>query len=191
MSKLTDAVYNTKTFRITSREIAEITEKRHDNVMRKIESLCKKNAFRSTPQFEEFGFINGLGNEVRITIAVFEGEDGFRDANMLTASISPEHCNALVDRWVELERERMQVIVELAAWGELVDNTWLNPSQFCKQGIGWKDFMRWAEKEGLVVKVDNHYEGAPQYEGTVVQTKRWKDNVWVRFHYPSLCKMFK
>jgi phage antirepressor YoqD-like protein len=87
---------------MSSREIAELTQKRHDNVKRTIESLVEQGVIRN-PQIEVFGEINNLGFEVNRNIYVFNGEQGKRDSIVVVAQLSPEFTARLVDRWQELE----------------------------------------------------------------------------------------
>lgn len=83
------------TLTMTSREIAELTGKRHDNVMRVCRDL---KATGVTPQIEESQFQH-LGNTYT------EFKLGKRDSLVLVARLSPEFTAAVVDRWIELEEE--------------------------------------------------------------------------------------
>lgn len=83
---------------MTSREIAELANKRHDNVRRTIESLAKQGVIE-LPQFE--GVKNHLGQTVGEY--VFSGEGGKRDSIVVIAQLSPEFTARLVDRWRQLE----------------------------------------------------------------------------------------
>ena len=85
---------------MTSLEIAELVEKRHDNVKRTIETLIMRGVITS-PQIEEKPT---AGRPT--TIYVFESEEGKRDSIILVAQLSPEFTARLVDRWNELEEER-------------------------------------------------------------------------------------
>lgn len=83
---------------ITSREIAELVEKRHDNVKRTIEALVQQRVIAS-PQIEEKPTAGRPVAEY-----VFAGEQGKRDSIVVVAQLSPEFTARLVDRWQELER---------------------------------------------------------------------------------------
>lgn len=83
---------------MSSREIAELTGKRHDNVKRTIESLAKDKVIQ-LPQFEEVK--NHLGKKVETFVP--SGEKGTRDSIVVVAQLSPEFTARLVDRWQELE----------------------------------------------------------------------------------------
>lgn len=85
---------------MTSREIAELVEKRHDNVVRTIKTLVSRMVIE-LPQFEEVK--NHLGQMVKSY--VFSGEKGKRDSLVVVAQLSPEFTGALVDRWQELEKK--------------------------------------------------------------------------------------
>jgi phage antirepressor YoqD-like protein len=78
---------------MTSREIAELTGKRHDNVMRTCREL---RASGVTPQIEESDFSHN-GNDYK------EFRLSKRDSLVLVARLSPEFTGKVVDRWLELE----------------------------------------------------------------------------------------
>lgn len=88
---------NTLELAMTSLEIAELVESRHDNVKRTIESLVSKGVI-AFPQTEEKPT---AGRPV--SYYVFEGEKGKRDSIIVVAQLSPEFTARLVDRWQELE----------------------------------------------------------------------------------------
>lgn len=81
---------------MTSREIADLTDKRHDNVMRTIEVLHEKGVI-ALPQFEEVPNL-GLG-----PLLLKQYRIGKRDSFVIVAQLSPEFTARLVDRWQELE----------------------------------------------------------------------------------------
>lgn len=89
---------------MTSIEIAELVEKRHDNVKRTIESLIERGTIAS-PQIEEKPT---AGRPV--SVYVFEGEQGKRDSIIVVAQLSPEFTARLVDRWQELETQVSQPV---------------------------------------------------------------------------------
>lgn len=78
---------------MSSREIAELVEKRHDNVKRTIEMLATRGAIAS-PQIEE---------KATAGRPVVEYMVGKRDSYVIVAQLSPEFTARLVDRWQELE----------------------------------------------------------------------------------------
>lgn len=78
---------------MSSREIAELVEKRHDNVKRTIETLVTRGAIAS-PHIEEKSTAGRPVVEYRV---------GKRDSYVIVAQLSPEFTARLVDRWQELE----------------------------------------------------------------------------------------
>lgn len=87
---------------MTSREIAELVDKRHDNVKRAIESLAAQGVI-AHPQIED---VQETGGNKRIYVTqqyVFTGDLGKRDTIIVVAQLSPEFTARLVDRWRELE----------------------------------------------------------------------------------------
>jgi len=92
-----------KALTMSSREIAELVEKRHDNVKRTIETLAERDAIR-LPQIEETEEINNLGLPRKIKEYVFKGEQGKIDSCIVVAQLSPEFTARIVNRWFELEK---------------------------------------------------------------------------------------
>ncbi|WP_126962509.1 phage antirepressor KilAC domain-containing protein [Xanthomonas arboricola] len=88
---------------ITSRDIADLVEKRHDNVKRTIEALAQERVIQ-LPQIEDAEKINGLGLSQATRVFVFAGDQGKRDSIVVVARLSPKFTARLVDRWQELER---------------------------------------------------------------------------------------
>jgi len=81
---------------MSSREIADLVEKRHDNVLRTMETLAARGAI-TLPQIEEV-MNDGPGPR---TIGHYRV--GKRDSYVVVAQLSPEFTARLVDRWQELE----------------------------------------------------------------------------------------
>lgn len=89
----------TATQTMNSREIAELVEKRHDNVKRTIETLIERGVIES-PQIEE------IPTQTKpVAVYVFSGEQGKRDSIIVVAQLCPEFTARLVDRWQELEAQ--------------------------------------------------------------------------------------
>lgn len=84
---------------MTSREIADLVESRHDNVKRTIERLAMIGAIVQPPTEDE-QIPDDLGR-MRTTAVYVIGE---RDSYVIVAQLSPQFTARLVDRWQELER---------------------------------------------------------------------------------------
>ncbi|QJE03640.1 phage regulatory protein/antirepressor Ant [Massilia forsythiae] len=91
---------------MSSREIADLVEKRHDNVLRTIESLAQRRAI-ALPQSEE------VPNDGPGPKTIRQYRVGKRDSYVIVAQLSPEFTARLVDRWQELEA-RTPAPVELS-----------------------------------------------------------------------------
>jgi phage regulator Rha-like protein len=89
----------TNSMKMTSREIAELVESRHDKVKQSIERLAAKGVIESPPMGNFRNSNNVEGQEY-----IFTGEQGKRDSIIVVAQLSPEFTARLVDRWQELER---------------------------------------------------------------------------------------
>ncbi|MDE1011976.1 MAG: phage antirepressor KilAC domain-containing protein [Paraburkholderia fungorum] len=81
---------------MSSREIAELVESRHDSVKRAIERLAEKGLVSFTPMVE-------TSHEGAGARAVEVYRVGKRDSYVIVAQLSPEFTARLVDRWQELE----------------------------------------------------------------------------------------
>lgn len=89
---------------MSSLEIAELVESRHDNVKRAIEILAEKGIIR-LPPMEDCGRINELGFRQSARVYIFTGEQGKRDSIIVIAQLCPEFTARIVDRWQELEKQ--------------------------------------------------------------------------------------
>ena len=87
--------------RMTSREIAELLESRHDSVKRTIERLAESGVISQPPLVDGIKSANGVVEK----IYVFTGEQGKRDSIVVVAQLSPEFTARLVDRWQALEAQ--------------------------------------------------------------------------------------
>jgi anti-repressor protein len=88
---------NSKTeLTMSSREIAELVESRHDSVKRTIERLTEKKLVSFTPSVETSHSGPGARN-VEVYLV------NKRDSYVIVAQLSPEFTARLVDRWQELE----------------------------------------------------------------------------------------
>lgn len=94
-----NAIVPVLTQSMTSLEISELVEKRHDNVKRTIETLVNQGVITS-PQIEEKPTAGRPS-----TFFVFTGEQGKRDSIIVVAQLCPEFTARLVDRWQELEAQ--------------------------------------------------------------------------------------
>lgn len=82
---------------ITSAEISQMVESRHDKVKQSIERLAQRGVISLPPMGEKAT----AGRPVNFYI--FSGDQGKRDSIIVVAQLSPEFTARLVDRWQELE----------------------------------------------------------------------------------------
>jgi len=83
---------------MTSREIAELVNSRHDSVKRSMERMQLNGVIRFTPTVETSH--EGAGARDAFVYLVNK-----RDSYVVVAQLSPEFTAALVDRWQELEAQ--------------------------------------------------------------------------------------
>lgn len=79
---------------MTSQDIADLVESRHDKVKQSIERLAARDVIQLPPLGE---VKNHLGQTVSVYLV------GKRDSYIVVAQLSPEFTARLVDRWQELE----------------------------------------------------------------------------------------
>lgn len=82
---------------MSSREIAELCEKRHDNVMRTCREL---KGSRVCPQIEETPYIDRQNGQTYKEFRLNR-----RDCLVLVARLSPEFTARVIDRWQYLEQQ--------------------------------------------------------------------------------------
>ena len=119
---------------MTSREIAAIAEKRHDNVMR----VCRD--LRDTgvcPQIEETPYIEPTNGQTYTQCLLNQ-----RDSYVVMARLSPEFTARLVDRWQELESGAAMPIA--AAAPKLLPIDLLEQAQALKTLLGDDELKRLA-----------------------------------------------
>lgn len=80
---------------MTSRQIAELVESRHDDVKRSIDRLVDRAVISNPPLADGIKSANGVTEKLYII--------GKRDSYVIVAQLSPEFTARLVDRWSELE----------------------------------------------------------------------------------------
>lgn len=89
-----DLIATNQNLTMSSREIAELVESRHDSVKRTIERLVESNIIQSTPLVDFKNANNVTGQEYLINK---------RDSYVVVAQLCPAFTARLVDRWQELE----------------------------------------------------------------------------------------
>ncbi|TNE38322.1 MAG: DNA-binding protein [Sphingomonadales bacterium] len=93
---------------MSSKEIAELLECRHDNVRRTIERLAERGVIALPPTED----VQETGGNNR-TYVTQEYRVGKRDSYVIVAQLSPEFTARLVDRWQELEAKARDPMVAL------------------------------------------------------------------------------
>ena len=83
---------------MTSREIAELTGKRHDSVKRTVESCVEKGVF-DIPQIA--GYLDSVGRSGQKEYHLDK-----RSSIIVVAQLCPEFTARIVDRWQELEAKQ-------------------------------------------------------------------------------------
>ncbi|HHR5826891.1 TPA: phage antirepressor KilAC domain-containing protein [Providencia alcalifaciens] len=87
-----------KTLTMSSVEISELVESRHDKVKQSIERLAARGAIQLPPM----GEVRNHQNQV---VQVYQLNK--RDSYVVVAQLSPEFTARLVDRWQELENQKL------------------------------------------------------------------------------------
>lgn len=97
---MTDLILaSNKQLTMSSREIAEVVESRHDKVKQSIERLADRGLVTFTP----------VGEKSQIGRPGVVYHVNKRDSYVIVAQLSPEFTARLVDRWQELESKAIEV----------------------------------------------------------------------------------
>ncbi len=95
------------TVTMSSREIADLTDKRHDNVM----SVCRSLRDAGVcPEIQETPCVNPQNGQTYLECRLSK-----RDSLVLIARLSPEFTARVVDRWQELETQLAPAIPQTMA----------------------------------------------------------------------------
>ena len=84
---------------MSSREIADLVDSRHDKVKQSIQRLAERGVIDLPPLGEYLDSLGRKATEYRV---------GKRDSYVIVAQLSPEFTARLVDRWQELEQQQSQ-----------------------------------------------------------------------------------
>ena len=93
---------------MNSQEIADLVKSRHDKVKQSIERLATPNKVRDAViALPPMGVVVSTFNNrtYQTEVYTFSGEKGKRDSLIVVAQLSPEFTGAIVDRWIELEKQ--------------------------------------------------------------------------------------
>ena len=99
---------------MTSLEISELCQKRHDSVKRTIELLSEKTDKRLAVIARPHSVVvqKEVNNRVYdVEVYVFSGEQGKLDSITIVAQLCPEFTAAIVKRWYELESNYEKIVV--------------------------------------------------------------------------------
>jgi len=97
----TTPLFNGEPITMSSREIAELVESRHDSVKRAVERLAEKGVIIQPPTVDEQD-TDAMGRSRTTSVYHLEKRDSF----VVVAQLSPEFTARVVDRWQELEEEK-------------------------------------------------------------------------------------
>lgn len=91
--------------KMTSQQIADLVQLRHDNVKRTIETLVNSGVIVQ-PQIED-----GIksANGIIPKLYVFEGDQGERDTTIIVAQLSPQFLGQVVDQWRFLKQQVLEM----------------------------------------------------------------------------------
>ncbi len=98
-------VLDSSTIKMTSQEIADLVQSRHDNVKSSIEYLVSKGTIQCPVEKVIKNFQNR-----DIKVYEFEGEQGKRDCMIIVAQLSPQFLGTVVDRWMYLEKQVLEMV---------------------------------------------------------------------------------
>lgn len=136
---LFDAVKNTtggESLKMTSLELADVTNKRHDNVKRTIETLVESGAIVQ-PQIEDEQSTDSMGRARTTEVYVFAGPQGRLDSITVVAQLDPAFTAALVKRWDALETGKAKPAMAQNEARQQIDKP--DPQAFAVVQYAWVD----------------------------------------------------
>lgn len=104
------SLINKNQLTMSSREIADLVESRHDKVKQSIERLAKRGVIDIPPLGEYLDSLGRKATEYKLVK---------RDSYIVVAQLCPEFTARLVDRWQELEKQVNQFQLKLPTAKEL------------------------------------------------------------------------
>lgn len=140
---------------MSSREIAELVESRHDKVKQSIERLAERGVIVRPPMGAEH-FADAMGRPR--TESVYHLAK--RDSYVVVAQLSPEFTARLVDRWQELESAAATLAPALPdfrspaiaarAWAEQYEARSIAEAKVAEQAPKAEAYDRFMNSEGLI-----------------------------------------
>ena len=93
-------------------EIAKLVGSQQGDVKRSIDRLVARDVIIQPP-LASVQSTDSMGRPRTTQVYVFSGEKGKRDSLIVVAQLSPEFTGAIVDRWIELERQVKEPVPQL------------------------------------------------------------------------------
>lgn len=98
---------NNTAIKMTSQEIADLVQSRHDDVKRSIERLLTSGVIACPPLADVVTTSNN--RQYTSKVYVFEGDQGERDTTIIVAQLSPLFLGQLVDQWRLLKQQVLEM----------------------------------------------------------------------------------
>lgn len=144
---------------MTSLEISELVEKRHDNVKRTIEALVASGVI-VRPQIEDEQSTDAMGRPRQTSVYLLDK----RSSLIVVAQLSPEFTARVVDRWQELEAQ--------AATPSLQLPNFLDPAA---AAIAWAEQYKRAEQaERTKAEIGSRREATAMVTASIASRKARK-----------------
>lgn len=115
---------------MTSLEISQLVQNRHDKVKQSIERLVKRGVIGQPPMGNDH-YVDKQGKNR--TIKVYKIAK--RDTYVIVAQLSPEFTGALVDRWIELEQNQNSMTAFINKFSNLENKIKHNGSVWGAMGV--------------------------------------------------------
>jgi len=133
---------------MSSREIAELVNSRHDDVKRSVERLAERGIIQLPPLADVKNHKGQTVKEYRI---------GKRDSYVIVAQLSPEFTARLVDRWQELEAKTKEPD---RAGCVMERDSIMHGHQVMASDISLRDYFAAAALQGLLACIGTGLEAS-------------------------------
>ncbi|MFC1121865.1 phage antirepressor KilAC domain-containing protein [Pasteurella multocida] len=160
------------TLTMTSREIADLVETRHDSVKRTIERLSARGVIVRPPLVDEP--IADMWGRSRTELVY---QIGKRDSYVIVAQVCPEFTARLVDRWQELEQKNSVDVLALLNDPVYLRNALVNFSEkliaLTPKADAFDRLVTESEGSMNLTNAAKHLQVQPKILTQFLSSKRW------------------
>ena len=138
---ITFATPSSTTQSMSSLQISQLVNQRHDNVKRTIDRLVDQSVI-ALPQIEDVQEVKGNSRTYNTQTYVFSGEQGKLDSITVVAQLCPHFTAMIVKRWQELEH-----LVSSTEYEKILQQNKDLKLELLKARPQWEDIIRYKDMQ--------------------------------------------